>query len=118
VPARPRLKTPYYYILLALAAGDRHGLAIARDVHTLSDAQVRLWPATLYGSLEELRENGWIEELTAEPERPSDESERRRYYRITRAGRRVLASETERLAALVRVARSRARRQPASAERC
>ena len=109
----PRLKTPWYYILLALAAGDRHGLAIARDVHTLSEAQVRLWPATLYGSLEELRENGWIEELTAEPERPADESERRRYYRITRAGRRVLAGETERLAALVRVARARARRGPA-----
>jgi DNA-binding PadR family transcriptional regulator len=72
----------------------------------------------LYGSLEELRENGWIEELTAEPERPADESERRRYFRITRAGRRVLACETERLAALVRMARSRARRRPASAERC
>ncbi len=48
-----RVKTPWYYILLALAAGDRHGLAIARDVQTLSNAQVRLWPATLYGSLEE-----------------------------------------------------------------
>ena len=79
-----RLKTPWYYILLALAAGDRHGLAIARDVQTLSEAQVRLWPATLYGSLEELSDNGWIEELTAEADRPSDESERRRYYRITR----------------------------------
>lgn len=106
----PRLKTPWYYILLALAAGDRHGLAIARDVHTLSESQVRLWPATLYGSLEELAQRGWIDELTGEPERPADESERRRYYRITRAGRRVLAAETERLAALVRVARARARR--------
>lgn len=105
-----RLKTPWYYILLALSAGDRHGLAIAREVQTLSEAQVRLWPATLYGSLEELSDNGWIEELTAAADRPSDESERRRYYRITRAGRRVLAAETERLATLVRVARSRARR--------
>ena len=90
----PRLKTPHYYILLSLAAGDRHGLAIAREVHTLSDQQLRLWPATLYGSLEELCDNKWIAELISEPERPADESERRRYYRITRAGRRVLSAET------------------------
>jgi DNA-binding PadR family transcriptional regulator len=106
----PRLKTPHYYILLSLAAGDRHGLAIAREVHTLSDQQLRLWPATLYGSLEELCDNKWIAELISEPERPADESERRRYYRITRAGRRVLSAETERLAVLVRVARARSRR--------
>jgi DNA-binding PadR family transcriptional regulator len=105
------LKTAWYYILLALAAGDRHGLAIAREVHSLSDARVRLWPATLYGALEELCDHGWIEELTAEMDRPAEESERRRYYRITRAGRRVLAAETERLAGLVRIARSRARRR-------
>ena len=106
-----RLKTPWYYILLALAAGSRHGLAIARDVHTLSDGQVRLWPATLYGSLEELCERELIEELVDAPERPPDESERRRYYRITRAGRGTLAAETERLAGLVRIARSRTRRR-------
>ena len=85
--------------------------AIARDVHTLSAGQVRLWPATLYGSLEELCERELIEELVDAPERPPDESERRRYYRITRAGRGMLAAETERLAGLVRIARSRARRR-------
>jgi DNA-binding PadR family transcriptional regulator len=106
-----RLKTPWYYILLALAAGSRHGLAIARDVHTLSDGQVRLWPAMLYGSLEELCERELIEDLVDAPERPPDESERRRYYRITRAGRGMLAAETERLAGLVRIARSRTRRR-------
>ena len=105
------MKTPWYYILLALAAGSRHGLAIARDVHTLSDGQVRLWPATLYGSLEELCERELIEELVDEPDRPADESERRRYYRITRAGRGMLAAETERLAGLVRIARARAKRR-------
>jgi DNA-binding PadR family transcriptional regulator len=108
---RSRLKTSWYYILLALAAGDRHGLAIARDVHALSETQVRLWPATLYGALEELCSQGWIEELTDEHDRPAEESERRRYYRITRGGRRVLGAETERLAGLVRIARSRARRR-------
>ena len=60
---REALKTPWYYILVALAAGDRHGLAIAREVLELSDGLVRLWPATLYGALEDLCDRGWIEEL-------------------------------------------------------
>jgi DNA-binding PadR family transcriptional regulator len=105
------MKPRWYYILLALAAGDRHGLAIARDVLSLSDGQVRLWPATLYGSLEELCDRGWIEERLDDAQRPAQESERRRYYRITRGGRGVLAAETERLAGLVRLARSRSRRR-------
>jgi DNA-binding PadR family transcriptional regulator len=102
-----RLKPAWYYILLSLASVDRHGLAVAREVLTLSDGQVRLWPASLYGALEDLCDRGWIEEVTDPRRRPQDESERRRYYRITRAGRAAAASETERLAALVRVARSR-----------
>ena len=104
------LKTHWYYILLSLAAGDRHGLAIARDTLALSDGRLRLWPATLYGTLEDLADRGLIEELDeADRRRPADESERRRYYRITRAGRGALTAETERLAALVRLARSRAK---------
>ena len=101
------LKTPWYYILVALAAGDRHGLAIAREVLALSDGLVRLWPATLYGALEELCDRGWIEELDEARGRPAEESERRRYYRITRSGRAAVTAETERLAGLVRVARAR-----------
>jgi DNA-binding PadR family transcriptional regulator len=67
---------------------------------------VRLWPATLYGSLEELRARKWIEELDEPPEQ---ESERRRYYRITRAGQHVLTDEAERLGRLARLARARIR---------
>jgi len=99
---KPRL----YFILLARAAGRRHGLAIARDVDALSDGQVRLWPATLYASLDELQDTGWIEEIDDRDERPQ-ESEKRRIFRLTAAGRRVLTAETDRLAALVRVARAR-----------
>jgi DNA-binding PadR family transcriptional regulator len=102
------LKTTWYYILLSLAETDRHGLAVAREVLILSDGQVRLWPATLYGALEDLTDCGWIEELTDPRKRPqADESERKRYYRITRPGRAAAAAETDRLANLVRVARSR-----------
>jgi DNA-binding PadR family transcriptional regulator len=101
------VKAHWYYILVALAAADRHGLAIAREVLTLSDGRVRLWPATLYGALGDLSDRGWIEELIDSQRRPGEESERKRYYRITRAGRRAAATETERLAGLVRIARSR-----------
>jgi DNA-binding PadR family transcriptional regulator len=100
------LKPHFFYILLALADGDRHGLAIARDVQALSDGSVRLWPATLYGSLDELRSRKWIEELN---EHPETESERKRYYRLTRTGRAVLTDEAERLGRLARLARARMR---------
>ena len=104
--APPSLKPHFFYILLALADGERHGLAIARDVQALSDGAVRLWPATLYGSLDELRTRKWIEELEQHPEQ---ESERRRYYRITRTGRAVLTDEADRLGRLARLARARTR---------
>jgi DNA-binding PadR family transcriptional regulator len=100
------IKPHVFYILLALAEGDRHGLAIARDVQSLSGGEVRLWPATLYGTLDDLRSRKWIEELS---EHPEDESERKRYYRITRVGRAALTDEAERLGRLARLARARAR---------
>ena len=104
--AAASLKPQFFYILLALADGERHGLAIARDVQSLSDGGVKLWPATLYGSLDELRSRKWIEELA---EHPVEESERKRYYRLTRTGRAVLGDEVDRLSRLARLARARTR---------
>jgi DNA-binding PadR family transcriptional regulator len=101
------MKAREYYLLLALAGGARHGLAMARDVERLSDGEVKLWPATLYGTLEELIERGWIVEAARAP---ADESERKRFYRLTRAGRQTLGSETDRLASVVKVARTRLKR--------
>jgi DNA-binding PadR family transcriptional regulator len=109
-----QMKTRHYFILLALAEGDRHGLAISRAVRELSDERVRLWPATLYGSLEELVERGWIEELEGTPHRPADESEKKRFYRLSKTGQRAMAAETDRLAAIVKVARSRLKPRGAS----
>lgn len=103
------LKPHWFYILLALSHGDRHGLAIARDVESLSGGRVRLWPATLYGSLGDLRDRRWIEELNDPRERPPDESERRRIYRLTGAGRAALAAEAEHLTRVARIARARVR---------
>jgi len=104
--AADTLKPHVFYILLALADGDRHGLAIARDAQALSGGEVKLWPATLYGSLEDLLVRKWIEEL---PEHPEDESERKRYYRLSRAGRAALHAEAERLGRLAKLAKARAR---------
>ncbi|HEX5216330.1 MAG TPA: helix-turn-helix transcriptional regulator [Vicinamibacterales bacterium] len=102
------LKTHWYFILMSLAGGNRHGLAIARDVKQLSGGQVTLWPATLYGSLEDLADAGWIAEL-ADRDLP-DESDRKKFYTLTRAGRAALDAETRRLADLVKLARSLSRR--------
>ena len=104
------MKPREYYVMLALAGAPRHGQAIAREVQRLSDEAVRLWPATLYGTLDELAERGWIDEA---PEHPSDESEKKRFYILTSAGRRALAAETDRLSTLVKIARSRMRRSGA-----
>ena len=103
------LKTHWFYILLSLAGGHRHGLGIAREVEALSDGRVRLWPATLYGSLDALCDGGLIAELLTSDERRPDDSERRHYYKLTRAGRTALAAEAERMGELARLARSRIR---------
>jgi PadR family transcriptional regulator PadR len=102
------VKPHVYFILLALAGDDRHGLGIAREVTRLSDGDVRLWPATLYGSLDDLAGRGWIEELVED--RPAHASEKQRFYRLTQGGRIALGAETDRLSTLVRTARARIKR--------
>ena len=104
------MKPHWYYMLLSLVGGDRHGLAIARDVRELSDGQIRLWPATLYGSLEELMRRGWIREIEGGARQRPDDSERKRYYALTRSGREAMDEETRRLADLVKLARAARRR--------
>jgi DNA-binding PadR family transcriptional regulator len=100
------MKPHWFFILLSVSAAPRYGTAIQDDVRELSGGAVRLWPATLYGTLEELVGQGWIEEI-AEDERPEGISGRERYYRITRAGRLALKREAARLESLAGVARTR-----------
>ena len=101
------MKSHAFHILVALAGQDRHGLAIARDVLDQTGGALRLWPATLYGTLEQLADEGMIEELGERGEHPRGESERKRYYRITRLGRSALAAEVRRLETIAREARTR-----------
>jgi DNA-binding PadR family transcriptional regulator len=96
------LKTNWFHILLSLAAEDQHGYGIMQEVLDRTGGKVRLWPATLYGSLKRLIEAGLIEESDERPAREFDDA-RRRYYRLTRLGRHVLDAESERLQDLVRI---------------
>lgn len=95
-----------YHILVALGDGPKHGYAIMQDVESRSEGDVRLLPGTLYSNIKKLLTEGAIEECGRPAGEPSDD-ERRRYYRLTSNGRRAAAAETERLAALVRLARKK-----------
>src|SRR5205085_195207 len=90
------LKTNWFHILLSLAGEEQHGYGIMQEVLDRTDGKVRLWPATLYGSLKRLIDAGLIEESDERPVPESDDA-RRRYYRLTRLGRHVLDAESERL---------------------
>ena len=93
------------HILLALADGDLHGYAIARRVESVTEGQVRMGPGTLYGSIQRMSDSALVEESTARHRQEG--AERRRYYRLTPFGRRVLERELGRLALVVDAARAR-----------
>ena len=97
------LKAHLFHILLSVADRDLHGTAIMEEVLERTDGRIRLWPGKLYGALRDLADDGLIEEVAPPDEAPT-EGGKRRFYTITREGRRVLHQEVERLAALVRVA--------------
>jgi len=94
-----------FHILLALAEEDRHGYAVLLDVERRTGGEVKLSAATLYRSLERLLADGLIVELRERPA-PELDDERRRYYRLTTLGQAVARAEAQRLAKLVRLARS------------
>ena len=100
------MKRHWFFILLSLAERDRHGSGIVRDVLDLTSGELRLWPVTLYGSLDELREHGWIREIDTAPDAGEDRGHRR-WFRISPQGRRALAAEIERMQTLVGVAQRR-----------
>jgi DNA-binding PadR family transcriptional regulator len=99
------LPAAVFHILIALADRDRHGYSIMQDVAARTDGKVQLSAGTLYSSIRRMLEQGLIEELTESPD-PSSSDERRRYYRVTRFGRRVAGAEVARLSALVQQARA------------
>jgi PadR family transcriptional regulator PadR len=104
MPAKP-MTGQAFYVLTALADSPRHGYGIVGEVAELSQGRVKLKIGSLYGVLERLAAEGLIE-----PDRDEAHDGRlRRYYRLTRDGRRALAEEAELRAATARVVRARLR---------
>lgn len=96
------LRSNWFHILVSLAGGEQHGYAIMQDVLERTGGKVRLWPATLYGSLKRLIESGLIAESGERPA-PEFDDARRRYYKLTSLGERVLDLESQRLRDLIGV---------------
>jgi DNA-binding PadR family transcriptional regulator len=92
-----RFSEPALYILISLADGPKHGYAMTQDIEAATGQT--LGPGTLYGAMARLEARRWIAPLPA--------IDRRRPYRLTAAGERVLRHRLQSLEALARVGRTR-----------
>ena len=106
------LTPPVFHILLALAGEERHGYGIMQDVAQQTESALQLGPGTLYGCLKRMLAAGLVEQSEERPD-PELDDERRRYYRMTPLGRRVVRAEAKRLAGAVSVAMSKLSGEPA-----
>jgi DNA-binding PadR family transcriptional regulator len=97
-----------FHVLIALADGDKHGYAIGQEVAARTGGQVQLRAATLYTVIKRLLDNGFIDELATRPD-PGLDDERRRYYRLTAAGRSAAEAEALRLETYAKQARIKLR---------
>jgi len=102
---RPPLKPRAFQILLLLGDGARHGWSIVKDLQAQAGDGVRILPGSLYRTLNDMVEQGLIEEAPDPP--VDDEASRRRYLRVTDLGIRTARAEAERLEDLVRTARTK-----------
>ena len=88
------------HVLIAIGPKELHGYAIMSEIARITDGSVRLGPGTLYTSIKRLLTAGLLEESGERPD-PALDDQRRRYYRLTPAGRAVASEEVRRLKALV-----------------
>src|SRR5258708_2556261 len=100
------LTPPVFHILLALTDDERHGYGIMQDVARQTGDALQLGPGTLYGCLKRMLAAGLVEESDERPDAALDD-ERRRYYRMTAFGQRVVRAEAQRLANAVIAARAK-----------
>jgi len=102
IPLRP----VEFLVLLVLADGERHGYGIVQDIRDRTDGKVKLLPGNLYAVLRRLMDSGLLAEASRRPAEDL-EDQRRRYYRITKLGERVLSADAERMKALVQQVEAR-----------
>ena len=95
-----------FNILLALADSEKHGYGIMLEVEANTKGQVIMGPGTLYGSIKRMLKAELIEESDERAD-PEMDDQRRKYYKLTNLGRRVLSMEAERLASQVMIARAK-----------
>jgi DNA-binding PadR family transcriptional regulator len=100
------LSLPVFHMLLSLTEGERHGYALKREILQRTEKRVNLGSGALYGAINKMLEQGLIVESDERPD-PHLDDERRRYYRITAVGRRVIHAEVTRLRELVQLAQAR-----------
>jgi DNA-binding PadR family transcriptional regulator len=91
---------------LALVDGEKHGYSIMKEVETQTQGKIKMGPGTLYGSIKRMLSAGFIEEADERPD-PALDDERRRYYRLSDLGQKVLSAESQRLEQAVKVARQK-----------
>jgi DNA-binding PadR family transcriptional regulator len=104
-PQQP-LTPAVFHILLALADGEKHGYSIMKDVESQTNGKIKMGPGTLYGSIKRMLAAGLIEEADERPD-PTLDDQRRRYYRLSALGQKVLSTESQRLEQAVVVARQK-----------
>jgi DNA-binding PadR family transcriptional regulator len=97
------LSSPVLNILLALGGGRLHPYGIMQEIDRRTGGKAVILPGTLYTSIARMLDQRLIEDAPDRPD-PESDDERRRYYRLTKLGRAVVAAEVERLSALIRVA--------------
>lgn len=102
------LPLPVFHLLLSLTEGERHGYALKREIRERTGGKLNLGSGALYGSISRMLEQGLIEESDERPDPHLDDA-RRRYYRITQLGERVVRAEALRLRDLARLAEARLR---------
>ncbi len=100
-----RISPAMFHVMVALAEEDRHGYAIMKEVAAQTDGAVQLTASTLYGIVKRLLQDGLIADTTAKTAAEGDDP-RRRYYRLTPHGRRVAQAEANRMAQVVKLART------------
>ena len=100
------LSPAVFHVLLALADAERHGYGIIKEIERRTERKVRLGAGTLYGAIKRMLLEGLVVVSDERPD-PEADDERRRYYRLTDFGRRVVSAEARRLEQLVSVAREK-----------
>lgn len=102
LPLKPRV---FLMLLVLVQEGQSHGYALKEELVRRTDGRLNLGPGTLYRTIRSMLQDGLIVESDERPE-PDEDDERRRYYRITKLGRAVVAAEAAHLRDLVDVARA------------